>query len=100
MTFSSWVGESPQMKAFKKEFEQLHPNITIEMQNVPAERSRDKLLTQVAGGNPPDVAYMDSGAVQDFATRNALVNLDAYVAGSEVVVPDDYVEGFRGRPPS
>ena len=95
VTFSSWVGESPQMKSFVKAFEQEHPNITIEMQNVPAERSRDKLLTQVAGGNPPDVAYMDSGAVQDFATRNALVNLDGYIAGSDTIVPDDYVEGFR-----
>jgi multiple sugar transport system substrate-binding protein len=95
VTFSSWVGESPQMKGFAKTFEAEHPNITIEFQNVPSGRSRDKLLTQVAGGNPPDVAYMDAGSVQDFATRNALVNLDGFAAGSDVVNIDDYVGGFK-----
>jgi multiple sugar transport system substrate-binding protein len=95
ITFSSWVGESTQMKKFKAEFEKLHPNITVEFQNVPSERATDKLTTQVAGGNPPDVAFMDSSAVGDFAPRATLVNLDGYIAGSKVIEPDDYVAGFR-----
>ena len=95
ITFASWVGESPQFKKFAAEFEELHPNITIEFQNVPAERATDKLTTQVAGGNAPDVAYMDSSAVEDFASRQALVNLDSYIAGSGDIVLDDYIEGFR-----
>ena len=95
ITFSSWVGESPQMKRLSQQFTEEYPNITVEFENVPAGRSRDKLLTQVAGGNPPDVAYMDAGSVEDFASREALVNLDAYIAGSEVVSAEDYVEGFR-----
>jgi ABC-type glycerol-3-phosphate transport system substrate-binding protein len=95
ISFSSWVGESPQMKKLAQQFNEEYPNITVEFENVPAGRSRDKLLTQVAGGNPPDVAYMDAGGVQDFASRGALVNLDGYVAGSDVVAEDDYVEGFR-----
>ena len=74
--FASWVGESPQMKKFQEEFQQQHPNITIKFENVPAERARDKLITQVAGGNAPDVAFMDSGSVEDFSSRGALVNLD------------------------
>lgn len=93
--FSSWVGESPQFKKFAEDFQAQHPNITIEFENVPAERARDKLITQIAGGNAPDVAYVDSGAVEDFASRGALVNLDNYIAGSDVVDPDAYVEGFR-----
>lgn len=95
ITFASWVGESPQMKKFAEDFQKEYPNITIEFQNVPAERATDKLTTQVAGGNPPDVAYMDSSAVEDFSSRNALVNLDGYIAGSDVINPDDYIEGFR-----
>ncbi|MFN2490340.1 MAG: sugar ABC transporter substrate-binding protein [Actinomycetota bacterium] len=95
ITFASWVGESPQMKKFAEAFHEEYPNITIEFQNVPAERATDKLLTQVAGGNPPDVAFMDQAAVEDFASRNALVNLDAYIAGSEVIEPDDYIAGFK-----
>ena len=95
ITFASWVGESPQFKKFAEEFEAKYPNITVEFQNVPASRARDKLITQVAGGNPPDVVYMDSGSTEDFASREALVNLDGYIAGSDVVDPEDYVGGFR-----
>jgi ABC-type glycerol-3-phosphate transport system substrate-binding protein len=91
--FSS-VAESPQMKNFKKAFEREYPNITVEFEPVPSGRSRDKLLTQVAGGNAPDVAFMDAGAVGEFATRGALQNLEGYIAGSEVVTADDYVDAF------
>ena len=97
ITFSvaSPVGGSPQFKKFAEDFHKLHPNITIEFQLVPTERATDKLITQVAGGNAPDAAYMDASAVEEFSSRNALVNLDSYIAGSEIVDPEDYVEGFR-----
>jgi len=95
VSFLSWVGESPLMKKFAEQFQEQHPNITIEFQNVPAERSFEKLLTTVAGGTAPDVAFMDSGAVEDFASRGALINLDPYIAGSEVIELDDYIDGFR-----
>jgi multiple sugar transport system substrate-binding protein len=95
ITFSSWITESPLFKKLKEQFEAEHPNITVEYQLVPAGRSRDKLLTQVAGGNAPDVAYIDAGAVEDFATRGALLNISPYIEGSDVVSADDYVEGFR-----
>ena len=97
ITFSvfSSVGGSPQFKKFAEDFHKKYPNITVEFQLVPSERATDKLVTQVAGGNPPDTAYMDSSAVEDFSSRNALVNLDPYIAGSKIVDPDDYVDGFR-----
>lgn len=95
VTFQSWVGESTQFKKFAEEFQKEHPNITIEFQNVPAERATDKLITQVAGGSAPNVVYLDQSAVEDFSSRNALVNLDNYIAGSKVIEPDDYIEGFK-----
>ncbi|HJP66174.1 MAG TPA: sugar ABC transporter substrate-binding protein [Actinomycetota bacterium] len=94
VTFASWVGSSPQFKKFAKDFHALHPNITIEFQNVPAERATDKLTTEIAGGNAPDTAYIDSSAVSDFATRGALVNLDQYIAGSKNIDLKDFVPGF------
>jgi multiple sugar transport system substrate-binding protein len=92
--FSS-VAESPQFKRFKKDFEAQHPNITVEFEPVPSSRAREKVLTQVAGGNAPDAAFVDAGFVQELATRGALVNLDGYIEGSDVVATEDYVEGFR-----
>jgi multiple sugar transport system substrate-binding protein len=92
--FSS-VAESPQMKRFVEDFERQHPNITVEFEPVPSGRSNEKLLTQIAGGNAPDAAFVDAGFVQPLASRGALLNLDGYIAGSDVVATEDYVEGFR-----
>jgi multiple sugar transport system substrate-binding protein len=94
ITFSSWVGDSPQMKQFAADFHSLHPNITIQFQAVSADNSTTKLTTQVAGGTAPDVAFVDSSAVTTFASRGALVNLDGYIAGSQTTNLPDFVPGF------
>jgi multiple sugar transport system substrate-binding protein len=95
ITFSSWVGSQPDMKRLAAQFHQEHPNITVEFQNVPSEQAAQKLTAQIAGGNPPDVAYLDAGSVNAFAARQALVNLDDYVSRSKVVSADDYVPAFK-----
>ncbi|MDX6364973.1 MAG: multiple sugar transport system substrate-binding protein, partial [Nocardioidaceae bacterium] len=55
VTFSSWVGSDPTMKKMAADFHKLHPNITISFQNVSADNASQKLTTQIAGNNPPDV---------------------------------------------
>jgi len=95
VTFSSWVGSDPTMKKMAADFHKEHPNITIKFQNVSADNASQKLTTQIAGGNPPDVAYVDASATSDFASRDALVNLDSYIARSTIVKPDDYVDAFK-----
>ena len=95
VTFTSWVGGEPGMKQLAKEFTEEHPNISIEFQNVPAEQATQKLTTQIAGGNPPDAAFVDASTVASFASRNALVNLDNYVERSDIVDVEDYVDAFR-----
>ena len=95
VTFQSWVSDASQMKKLSADFHKAHPNITIKFLNVPADSATQKLTTQVAGGTAPDTAFLDSSAVQDFAQRRALVNLDGYIAGSKDVKLDDYVAGFK-----
>jgi multiple sugar transport system substrate-binding protein len=95
VSFASWVGNETTFKQFAKKFHQLHPNITIQFQNVPSEEITQKLTTQIAGGNPPDAAYVDAGTVGDFASRGAIVDLDPYIAQSKVVKPSDFVPAFR-----
>jgi multiple sugar transport system substrate-binding protein len=95
ITFASWVGNEVPFKKFAKKFHELHPNITVKYQNVPAEQMSQKLTTQLAGGNPPDTAYVDSSTVGDFASRGALVNLDDYIGQSKVVKRDDFVPAFN-----
>jgi multiple sugar transport system substrate-binding protein len=94
ITFASWVNESEAMVAFRDQFQELHPNITVEFQGIPAEEMTDRLTTQIAGGNPPDTAFIDQSAVVDFASRNALVDLSPYVEKSTAVRRDDYVDAF------
>ena len=96
LSFQTWYDtEQPVFKGLMDQFHQLHPNMTVEIVGVPAEQANDKLTTQIAGGNPPDVAIMDLGSVADFASRSAFVNLDDYISKSKAVDPDDYVAAFR-----
>ena len=83
------------MKRLYSKFQTEHPNITVEFQEVPAEESEKKLTTQIAGGNPPDAAYVDASNVGVFGPRKALVNLEDYISRSDVVDPNDYVEAFK-----
>ena len=94
ITFASWVDESPMMQSLRDRFQELHPNITVDFQGVPAEEMTDRLTTQVAGGNPPDTVFLDQSAVVDFASRNALLDLTPYIETSVAVVRDDYVGAF------
>jgi ABC-type glycerol-3-phosphate transport system substrate-binding protein len=95
VTFSSWVGTQPAMKKLAENFHAEHPNISIEFQNVTADNSQQKITTQIAGGNPPDAAFVDAGAVPTFAGRDAIVNLDNYISRSAWVKPDAYVPAFK-----
>ncbi len=95
ISFSSWVGNDKGMKDLYAAFKKEHPNITVEFQEVPAEESEKKLTTQIAGGNPPDAAYVDASNVPVFAPRKALVNLESYISRSEIVKSEDYVEAFK-----
>jgi ABC-type glycerol-3-phosphate transport system substrate-binding protein len=95
ISFSSWhTANSPVFEALRTQFQELHPNISVDFEDVPAEEATDRLTTRIAGGNPPDVAFMDQSTVVDFASRNALVELGPYAEQSAAVVIDDYVAAF------
>ncbi len=85
----------PTMEKFVKDFEAEYPTITVELQKAPTDAASQKLTTQIAGGNPPDVAYVNASDTADFASRDALVNLTDYINRSDIVNPDDYVDAFR-----
>jgi multiple sugar transport system substrate-binding protein len=94
ITFASWVNETPMMNLLRDRFQETFPTITVEFQGVPAEEMDARLTTQIAGGNPPDSVYVDMSSVVDYASRNALLDLEPYVAQSVAVVRDDYVGAF------
>src|SRR5918993_458654 len=48
ITFASWVNETPMMNLLRDRFQEVHPNITVDFQGVPAEEMDARLTTQVA----------------------------------------------------
>ena len=60
-----------------KAFEQAHPNVTLDVNEIAFDT--DKLLTAVAGGAPPDAAYIHPNSLPSVAAPGAYQNLDEYV---------------------
>jgi multiple sugar transport system substrate-binding protein len=95
ITYETWQDFSKGLLPnLAKEFHQIHPNISIKFESVPADSAQTKLTTQIAGGNPPDVAYVDDGTVGAFAPRGAIVNLQDYMSKSKATPAGDYVPAF------
>lgn len=59
-------------------FEKANPDIKVESQAVPYPDFRQKLLTAIAGGTPPDVARLDIIWSPEFAKLGAIEKLDGY----------------------
>jgi multiple sugar transport system substrate-binding protein len=78
----SWWGSDARHEATIaaiEEFENAYPNVTVEPEFSGFEGYNDRLATQAAGGNAPDVFQVDPSAVSEYADRGVMVNLDDYV---------------------
>lgn len=65
-------------KAFE-EFEKANPDIEVEHIFTPYGEMRQKLITMVAGGTPPDVTSVPSDVAPEFISRGLLLPLDPYL---------------------
>lgn len=57
------------------EFNQIYPDITVDVQILPWNGRYEKMLTAVAGGNPPNVVYLNDFQIPLFAATGNLVNM-------------------------
>ncbi|HER2209499.1 TPA: extracellular solute-binding protein, partial [Streptococcus pyogenes] len=71
-----------------KLFEEKHPGITIKPEYSGWDGYFDKLTTQVAGSNAPDIIQMDYAFLTDFARRGALLDLTPYAESKELRTED------------
>ena len=76
-------------ETLRAEFEATHPNIQVEFEVTPGDELFDKLLTQIATGNPPDAAYVSDWMTGAFAQEGGLAPLDDYIAKSNLIDIDD-----------
>lgn len=75
-------------------FTRAHPDVHVQVQQIPFTAAHEKLLTAIVGDAPPDVALIGNTWVPELAALRALAPLDSDVARSSVVVARDYFPGI------
>ncbi|APU16150.1 ABC-type sugar transport system, periplasmic component [Actinoalloteichus sp. GBA129-24] len=73
-------------------FEEKNPDITVDITFADFESYWQKLATEAAGGNPPDVVQMDYTYLREYADRGVLLDLAPLVG--EQIDTDDLVGGL------
>ncbi|RDW15708.1 sugar ABC transporter substrate-binding protein [Oceanobacillus chungangensis] len=80
LTYFSW---DPSMEetnsALIEKFEEAHPGVTIELQSYEPTDYWPKVSAMAASGNAPDVLDMSSGYVDEWASKDLLLNLQEYI---------------------
>ncbi|KIL37479.1 hypothetical protein SD71_02245 [Cohnella kolymensis] len=85
-----WGGQArhDMMNSLLDKFEEKYPHITVEREFGTENQFVEKLNTQAAGGNAPDVVQTSSFFLHDFVARNIHMDLDPLVASGDLNVSD------------
>ena len=67
-------------QALADEFTRQNPNVTVSVEGVAYGQFWEKMQAMAAARNMPDVFWMSSGFVKDYAAMGAILNLEPYVA--------------------
>lgn len=74
-------------------FHKAHPEVRVELTHIPSPREyRTRLVTEFAGGTPPDVTLMNYRRYASFAANNLLEPVGPYLDKSTIIQPDDFYE--------
>lgn len=66
------------------EFNKAYPDVTVDVQVLPWNGRYEKMLTAIAGGNPPNVVYLNDFQIPMFAHTNNLVPMNEVFTESEL----------------
>ena len=92
LTYMMW-GDPPEIEVWNKivtAFEAENPDIKVKVEVADWDSYWDKLRVTTVGGNPPDVFAMDAPLYADWQSRNTLLDLTPYIAGSDGLLDDVY----------
>jgi multiple sugar transport system substrate-binding protein len=83
VTLNLWAYEGYQdyLPVLKKEFEKAHPNITLEITNIPEDQYTTKLQTAFVAGDPPDLAFIYD---RKFLKAGEFAPVDSIVAPNHI----------------
>ena len=75
-------------------FEKEHPDIHVEVQQIPWTAAHEKLLTAYVGDATPDIAMLGNTWVPEFVALNSLAPLDSFADKSKEIRRDDFFSGI------
>ena len=90
LVFWTFGPEGDAVTKLLPDFERTHPDIHVEVQQLPLSAAHQKLLTAIAGGTAPDMAQLGNTWLPEMVALHALAPLQQRVAASAAVVPADY----------
>jgi ABC-type glycerol-3-phosphate transport system substrate-binding protein len=68
-----------------------HPDVVVDLQHTPGVANyTNKLLTRVAGGAPPDIAFAEVGIFVDFVTHDLFMDLTPFIENDSDFDIDTY----------
>lgn len=78
----AWSGSQDRtdrtLKAIDR-FKEKYPNVSVEYESTTSTNFWDKLTTQVAGGNAPDIIQMSGQTLKQYVSNGALMDIQPYV---------------------
>jgi len=100
LTFVGWGGPEEQevFQSLVDIFNENNPDIVIEYQPIPTDYTTT-LKTMIAGGTPPDIAYVPDGDFSSFVTRDQLISIQEFVDMSETFDPRPALRAAQGHRP-
>lgn len=90
LTFWTIGREGEAIKQLLPAFERAHPDIRVNLQQLPLTAAHQKLLTAFAGNSTPDLSQLGNTWLPELAALHALEPLQARVDHSTVIHADDY----------
>lgn len=90
LTFWTFGREGEAIVKLLPDFERVHPDIHVKVQQLPLTAAHQKLLTAFAGGSTPDMTQLGNTWLPEMVALHALQPLQARVDRSTVIEPDDY----------
>ena len=88
LEFPTWQAEEPGVSTWWKDlvaaYEKKHPDVKLNLQQVPFAQFVKQMTVRFAAGNPPDIVHLPSRDFASFADQGWLEPLDARLARTDI----------------
>jgi multiple sugar transport system substrate-binding protein len=88
LEFPTWQAEEPGVSTWWKEliaaYEKKHPDVKVNLQQVPFAQFVKQMTVRFAAGNPPDIVHLPSRDFASFADQGWLEPLDARLKSTDI----------------